>query len=126
MRYIEIAEFLKRFPGFEEFENDDIETAIEDSTSIIDGYIKGRFAIDPGCIPQVLLRIAADLTCYYLQKSNLQAMSEESHQAIWKNSIALLEKITTGIIKIDQKEQEDEHSIWSQSTPFEYTQQQGF
>lgn len=98
--YITSDVFIEKFPVFVEESETTINNRIAEAESLIDSYLNGNVVIDPDNIPPILERIAADLACYYFQQSNLQAIGEDSHNAMYNNAVRLLEKIASGTIKI--------------------------
>ena len=107
MNYITEKEFFSRYPIYDvKGSTIDLRTAIIDAKSIIDSYLKGKFYIythgkTEEHVPVLLKRIAADLTCYYLQIRNLQATDEDNVHQLYKQSVAMLTKIREGEIGID-------------------------
>lgn len=119
--YINKETFLMRYPLFKDRTDQDLETSISDAESVVKSYISNRFSISGEFIPQILIRITSDLTCYFLQKSNLQAISEDGHQRLYKNAIQMLEDIVNGIIKIETAEEIKDSDVWIKSAePFGY------
>ena len=73
-----------------------IDQSIADASSLIDGYLGGRYALPITPVPLSLVRIASELTRYYLQKGVIQDDVEKRYQ----NTIKTLEKIASGTLSI--------------------------
>lgn len=107
MSNITSTEFIESFPVFAEEETETITKAIIKADALINGYLTGKVTI-PATVPDIIKTIASDLTCYYLQQSNLQAVGEDSHNLMYKNAVALLKDIANGTIKIESATAEEE------------------
>ena len=97
-KYITKAEFIARYPVFSDHTDDEINTAITDAESIVDGYLDSRFTINPDHVPAIIVRISATLAYYYIMQANLQVNSEEDYTKVYNSCIELLDKIVSGTI----------------------------
>ena len=99
-QYADKTKLLAKYPVFTDFTDDEINDALLDADALIDGYLSSKFTIDPDNIPRVVERVACDLACYYLQKSNLQAQAEESHSKLYNDCVKVLKDIANGTITL--------------------------
>ena len=124
-QFADKTKLISRYPVLDQMTDDEITQALADADAIIDGYLPAsRFTIDPDNIPLVVERVACDLACYFLQKSNLQAQNEESHSRLYRDCISTLEKIANGTITVFEVSQivegSDDILIISKAGEYEY------
>ncbi|UTV30164.1 gp436 family protein [Photobacterium atrarenae] len=75
-----------------------LEQAIKDACATIDGYLGGRYDLPLAVMPEVLVRVACDLSRYYLYDDQLG----EDHQAAkrYAEAIGYLEKVGRGVLQL--------------------------
>ncbi len=79
-----------------EIDSDVLDRAIADSDGEIDGYLKPRFGAPLATVPKVLVRIACDITRYYLYDD--QATEHVAQR--YKDAVAFLKGVAKGEISI--------------------------
>lgn len=81
-------------------DDDKVNMAISVASSLIDGYISGRYSLPLQTVPPLVKLIAVDIVIYKLYERRLGHDMPESIYARYKNSIKLLEQIQKGMIKL--------------------------
>ncbi|MCL2064041.1 MAG: DUF1320 domain-containing protein [Candidatus Cloacimonetes bacterium] len=121
MEYITEKDFLNRYPVYKNNElKAEIVVAIHDAKSLVDSYIQHKFRIQTP-IPNILKRVCADLTCYYLQIRNLQATEEDNVNLLYKQSISILKQIQSGELCISFEDISEREVVFvSSAGDFEY------
>lgn len=75
--------------------------AVEDADSLINSYLRSRYAVPFATAPKVVNRIAVDLVIYFLYQRKSDMEMTDAIRARYKDSIKLLEGIQTGVVNID-------------------------
>lgn len=75
--------------------------AVEDADSLINSYLRSRYAVPFATTPKVVNRIAVDLVIYFLYQRKSDMEMTDAIRARYKDSISLLEGIQTGRVNID-------------------------
>lgn len=78
-----------------------VEEAIIYSSTLIDGYLRGRYSLPLGATFPLLRIIAIDLSIYRLYSRRMIADIPESILNQYKEAIKTLEKLQKGIITLD-------------------------
>jgi phage gp36-like protein len=68
--------------------------AIDDADAEIDGYLSGRYALPLASVPTVMVRLACDISRYYLFGHDVTDLVRERYE----QAIGYLVKIATGVI----------------------------
>lgn len=74
-----------------------INKAIEDATVVIDGYLSGKYSLPLSKAFPVLVRIACDMTIYFLQKNHARERVREKYDG-W---ISYLKDVARGTVVLD-------------------------
>lgn len=96
-----------------------INKAISDATVTIDGYLSGRYSLPLATPFPVLVRIACDLTIYFLQKNRPKERVREKYDA-W---IVYLKDVSRGVVILGSTSsvipatESMEHEAFIQSAP---------
>lgn len=75
--------------------------ATEDSDSLINSYLRSRYAVPFSIAPKIVTRIAVDLTIYYVYQRKFEQELPDAIRARYTDSIKLLEAIQSGRINIE-------------------------
>ena len=105
MSYCTEADLIERFgtaeitqlsdrAGEGELDSAVIAGAIADADAEIDGYLSGRYALPLASAPAVMVRLACDISRYYLFGHDVTDLVKERYD----QAIAYLVKIATGVI----------------------------
>jgi phage gp36-like protein len=87
-----------------------VETAINDASDLIDGYIGGRYTLPLSTVPKVLIGICASLARYNLYDNAVSDVVEKNHKA----AIDFLTNVGKGHIRLglsDTNEQADSDAV---------------
>lgn len=71
-----------------------VDGAIDDADAEIDGYLSGRYALPLASVPAVMVRLACDISRYYLFGHDVTDLVRERYE----QAIGYLVKIATGVI----------------------------
>ena len=137
--YCSLDDFIKRFDldeliqlttasGSGAIDRQVISAAIEDASSLIDGYVGGRYTLPLSTVPKVLIRICADIARYNLYDNAVTEVVEKNH----KHAVDFLMNISTGKVRLglsntDEKAESDAIiSIESDDKVFDRNRSKGF
>jgi len=70
--------------------------AIDDATSTINGYLAGRFVLPLVTVPDVIPRLAAEITRYFLYDEQPSELVTKRYEG----AVKTLEQISKGIISL--------------------------
>jgi phage gp36-like protein len=77
--------------------------AISDAAEFIDGFLRSRYALPFAAAPKLLLKLAVDISIYYLYQRRVGEMPKTIDDA-YKNAVKALEKIQKGLLQIGAEE----------------------
>ena len=137
--YCSLDDFIKRFDldeliqltdasGSGAIDRQVIGAAIEDASSLIDGYVGGRYTLPLSTVPKVLIRICADIARYNLYDKAVTEVVEKNY----KHAVDFLMNISTGKVRLglsntDEKAESDAViSIESDDKVFDRNRSKGF
>jgi phage gp36-like protein len=72
------------------------EAAIVDASSLIDGYLGGRYALPLTTVPTVLIRLCADIARYNLYDNAVTDVVEKNY----KHAVDFLMNVSTGKVRL--------------------------
>lgn len=139
MKYCTVDDLESRF-GFDELveltdddntgaiDNQEVNNAIEDASRLIDSYLGGRYALPLSSVPQVLVRICADITRYYLFDSAVTEAVEKRYN----DASAFLKSVAKGDVRLGLSETDetaatdDQIEIVSSDSVFSRANSSGF
>ncbi|GAB6170779.1 DUF1320 domain-containing protein [Paradesulfitobacterium aromaticivorans] len=78
------------------FNTDNINLAISNASSEVDGYASVRYQVPFATVPPVIKKLAADIAVYNLFSRHWTGDEEENIIRRYKNAIALLQRIAEG------------------------------
>lgn len=70
--------------------------AIADADAEIDGYLSGRYALPLAAVPPVLVRVACDITRYWLFGQDVTALVKDRYD----QAVSYLGKVASGTISL--------------------------
>lgn len=82
------------------YNQDMVTAAIAAAQEEIDGYLRGRLALPLNPVPPLITSVASALAAYDLFRRRFNTECPDSVRADYKDAIAKLEKIQTGMITI--------------------------
>lgn len=77
-----------------------VNMAISTASSLIDGYLRGRYTLPLATVPELIRTIAIDIVIYRLYERRLELNMPEAMSDRYKNAVKLLEQIQKGLIKL--------------------------
>jgi phage gp36-like protein len=73
--------------------------AISDAAEFIDGFLRSRYALPFVTVPKLLVKLAVDVSIYYLHQRRVAEMPKTIDDA-YKNAVKALEQIQKGLLQI--------------------------
>lgn len=86
------------------FNMDNIQLAIDNAGSEIDGYASARYPVPFSPVPQVIRKLAVDIAIYNLFSRKWTAEEDDNIVRRYKNAIRLLERIASGQVSLSAGE----------------------
>lgn len=136
--YCSVDDLVKRFGQKEldrlaraddkSFDATQVEQAITDATDRIDGYLASRYTLPFSSVPNVLNRICADMSRYFLYDSN----APEQVKTRYDEAVSFLKSVSKGEASLGLNEDDstptsnDLAEIQSAGTLFGRADSQGF
>lgn len=95
----EIARLTDDIAG-EIVDTDKVDVAISNADELIDGYLRSRYKLPLGTVPNFIKNISVSLAIYFLYQRRFRDNMPESIETQYKNQIRLLEQIQKGFINL--------------------------
>jgi phage gp36-like protein len=84
-------------PPAGEIDGDVVDRALADTDAIIDGFLKGRYALPLATTPTLVTQLAIDISIYKLHRT----VASEKIEKDYKQALATLRDIANGTVRLD-------------------------